>query len=158
MKRLVLFAVLLFAQPLNAEDVVVPFENLNVYDELPDYVYSMPRKTYEAWAKLQNAGAYRQAERLADAHRERNPARETFIQTYDYRALVNQSQRESVSSCNAGFNGAQDTFYSGRNVQMSYQLEPWGGGPVHILNPYCNRPAKVITDAEGVKHLVDPDH
>jgi hypothetical protein len=143
-----------FAQ---TKEVVIPFEDLKVFDEFPDYVYAMPHAVYVKWVELQNAGAYRKAERMADAWRERNPFRETYIQDSKYTAKVQQSQNESFSPTSATMAGKQDTQYEGRNAQRAFKESGYGGGPVLVLNPYVDRPAKVIINDDGVAYVADPD-
>jgi len=147
-----------FAQEPAAKEVTVPFEDLKVFDEYPDYVYAMPRKVFEKWVGLQNEGAARKAQRLADAWRERNPFRETYVQDTKYKAHVKQSQSERVSETTAKMNGVQDTAYEGTNVQKAYRSnDGYAGGPVLVLNPYVSRPAKIIINDDGVAYVADPD-
>lgn len=137
--------------------VTVPFEDLNILSPLPDYCYAMPRPLYEKWCDMQNKGAYRQAERLADAARMRFPARETYVQDQDYSADVQQVQSESVGPTEANFAGNERTEYRGRNVQNVFQTGQSAGGPVVLLNPYTARPATVLYDETGVAYVADPD-
>jgi hypothetical protein len=135
---------------------VVPFEDMHIMSPLPDYVYAMPRPLFEKWCVLQNAGALRKAQRLQDVYLQRNPYRESYVQTADYKAGVTQSQVETSSPDKATFSGSQDTEYSGKNFQQSYREYNYAGGPVVVLNPYASRPAKVIYGEEG-SYVADPD-
>jgi hypothetical protein len=149
--------VLLCVPAMAQETVQVPFENLNIFEPFPDYVYAMPRPFFEKWAKMQNDGAYAQAERLSDIFKQRNPYRETYVQTNAYKAQVQQHQAETVSENSASMTGTQKTDYDGKNVQSYYRQESYGGGPVVIINPYCDRPAKVIIKDDGTVYVADPD-
>lgn len=139
-----------------APKVVVPFEEILPFDELPDSCYAMPRKVYMKWAKLQNKGAYRQAQRMADAFSARNPYVDTYVQTSDYSAGIDQEQHEKVTPKTADFSGTQKTNYSGRNAQYTFRRDRWAGGPVNLLNPYSKRPPKVMFGKTGM-YLADPD-
>lgn len=143
------------AQP-QKQRVVLPFENLGPYDELPDYVYSMPRAVYQKWVKMQNAGAYRQAQRMADDFAARHPLIDTYVQDSDYVTTVDQEQHEEVDHNSADFSGRQSTRYAGQNKQRTYRDQRWGGGPVLLLNPYTPRPPKVIFK-DGLAFVADPD-
>jgi hypothetical protein len=138
-------------------DETVPFENLHVKQALPDYCYAMPRPLYEKWCDMQNRGAYRQAERLADVARARHPLRETYIQENNYKSRVTQTQHEKVSPTSASMSGTQDTDYRGGNVQKVYQSGQTSGGPVVVLNPYADRPAVVLWNDSGCPYVADPD-
>lgn len=138
--------------------VTLPFEDLQIYDELPDYVYSMPRAVYVKWAKMQNAGAYRKAQRMADAFVARNPLNTTYVQDSDYTANVTQEQHEEVSPTTADFSGRQSTRYNGKNRQFTFQDRRYGGGPVLLLNPYMPSPPKVIFLDDGTPVIADPDN
>ena len=143
-------------EPVTQTTRIVPFEDMNIMSPYPDYVYAMPRPLFEKWVVLQNAGALRKAQRLQDAYLRRNPYRETYVQTSDYTAGVTQNQIETASPDTATFSGSQDTNYSGKNFQQSYQAENYAGGPVLVLNPYVERPAKVIYGKTGA-YVADPD-
>jgi len=156
MKWFVLLCVL--CTPVMAqEEVTIPFENLHIFEPFPDYVYAMPRVLFEKWAKMQNEGAYAQAQRLADTYRMRNPYRETYVQTSAYKALVQQKQAEQVSEDSAAMEGTQKTDFEGKNMQSVYVQEGFGGGPVVVINPYCDRPAKVMFKDDGTAYVADPD-
>ena len=135
----------------------VPFEDMHIKSELPDYVYSMPRIVYQKWVILQNEGAYRKSARVAEAWEAKNPYKETYVQSSKYRATVTQTQSESVTPSGAQFSGKQDTDYDGANVQLTYRTQSHGGGPVLVLNPYVDRPAKVMVDKDGLIYVADPD-
>ena len=143
-------------QPPQPTRVVLPFEDLNVHDELPDYVYSMPRQVYIKWCKMQNKGAYREAQRMADDFSIRHPLIDTYVQDSDYTATVEQEQHEKVTPNSADLTGRQATKYQGQNKQFTYRDKRWGGGPVVLLNPYAARPAKVIFQ-RGIAFIADPD-
>ena len=136
----------------------IPYEDLNIYDELPDYVYSMPKAVYQKWCKLQNKGAYREAERRADAFRKRNPVNPVYVQTNGYDSRVTQQQSEQVTPNTADFSGTNNTSYDGRSVQRAFVPDQWAGGPVILLNPYYPRPPKMIYMPNGQGILADPDH
>ncbi|MGB0600477.1 MAG: hypothetical protein ACPGLY_27690, partial [Rubripirellula sp.] len=138
--------------------VIMPFEDLNVFDELPDYVYSMPKPVYRKWAKLQNKGAYREAQRKADAYRKRNPVNPVYVQSNDYDSRVTQTQHEEVTPNTADFSGTNNTKYNGRSTQRAFVPDQWAGGPVHLINPYVDRPPKMIHMPNGQAVLADPDH
>ncbi len=154
---LLMAAVLFLVANLSLGDETVPFENLHIKQALPDYCYDMPRPLFEKWCDLQNRGAYRQAERLADASRARHPLRETYVQENNYKARVTQKQQESVSPNKASMSGTQDTDYRGNNVQRVYQSGEVSGGPVVVLNPYAPRPAAVLFKEDGTPYVADPD-
>ena len=147
---------ILLCVPAMAQETV-PFENLHIFQAFPDYVYAMPRPFFEKWVVMQNEGAYEQANRLSDAFKQRNPYRETYVQTNAYKALVQQSQHETVSENSAAMTANQETDYSGKNTQSYYRQESYGGGPVVVINPYCDRPAKVIIKSDGTVYVADPD-
>ena len=138
--------------------VVLPFEDLNIYDELPDYVYSMPKAVYQKWAKMQNKGAYREAQRNADAYRRRNPINPVYVQTNGYDSRVTQQQHEEVSPTTADFSGTNNTKYDGRSAQRAFIPDQWAGGPVVLINPYVDRQPKMIYLPNGQGVLADPDH
>lgn len=138
-------------------DETVPFENLHIKQALPDYCYDMPRPLYEKWCDMQNRGAYRQAERLADIARARNPLKETYTQENEYKARVAQTQKEKVSPNSASMTGNQDTTYKGKGIQNVYQSGQAAGGPVVVLNPYAPRPAVILFAADGTPYVADPD-
>lgn len=158
MKWFVLLCVLCLPTVVAAqEEVTIPFENLNIFEPFPDYVYAMPRPLFVKWAKMQNDGAYAQAQMLSDTFKMRNPYRETYVQSNAYKARVQQSQSEQVSEGGASMTGDQQTDFDGRNVQSVFRQESYGGGPVVIINPYCDRPAKVMFKDDGTVYVADPD-
>lgn len=142
---------------VSSRKVVVAFEDILLFDELPDYCYSMPRKMYIKWAKLQNKGCYRQAQRMADAFAAQNPYVDTYVQTSDYTSGVDQQQHEKVTPKTADFSGNQQTSYSGRNAQLTFRRDRWAGGPVTLLNPYSKRPPKVMFGQTGM-YIANPDN
>lgn len=144
-------------QPTKAPVVVMPYEELNIYDELPDYVYAMSRPMYIKWAKAQNKGAYREAERLADRYRARNPVNPIYVQSNDYKSSVTQIQNESVTPNTANFAGTSDTNYRGNSVQRAYVPQQWQGGPVVLINPYMPRPPRLLYSDQGHPLIADPD-
>lgn len=143
-----------------AEDpkvVKIPFENMHIKSEFPDYVYAMPRKLFEKWVVMQNEGAAQKCQELADVFRQRNPYIDTYIQSSKYRADVNQKQSEQVSETSASMEASQSTEFEGKTMQQVYRQEGYGGGPLLVLNPYCDRPPKVMFKKDGTVYVADPD-
>ena len=136
------------------------FENIQITDPLPDYVYSMTRKDYIKWAKAQNACAYHEAELIADKFKQRNPYRETYVQR-------NYGESESVGVMDTGYVDynawVERTYYSGASTFTVYKQNAWGGGPVVIINPYAKRPPKVMEywhdpgKSSMTRYVADPD-
>jgi hypothetical protein len=141
------------------EPVVVklPFEKMHIYSELPDYVYAMPRKLFEKWVVMQNEGAEQEAMVLSDVYRQRNPYRETYVQSAKYKANVQQSQNEQVTENSATMSAKQNTDFDGKTMQQVYRQEGYGGGPLLVLNPYADRPPKVLFKKDGTPYVADPD-
>ena len=134
------------------------FENIQITDPLPDYVYAMPREEYIKWAKAQNACAYYEAELIAEKFKKRNPYRETYV-----RQDVGVS--DSVGVMDTGYVDynawVQRTYYAGASTFTVYKQNAWGGGPVVILNPYAKRPPKVMegcNPGDKVIYVADPDN
>ena len=147
----------LWSPTFAADEIIVPFEDMHCMSPLPDYVYAMPRRVYEKWVVLQNQGAVRNAQRVADAWNQRNPYKETYVQSSKYKARVTQTQSEHVTRNSASMQGKQDTDYDGKDIQMNYRSALHTGGPVLVLNPYTDRPAKVIVKDDGTIYVADPD-
>lgn len=124
--------------------MVLPFEDLGPFEELPDYVYSFSYDVYIRWAKAQNEKAVIKAAEISDEFVSRNPLTATYLQTNSYDSHVNQTQSESVSPTTANFSGQQNIDYNGSTLYTTYFSDKWGGGPVNIINPFCKRPPKVI--------------
>lgn len=117
--------------------VALPWENLNIFDPLPDYTKSMPDEMFIKWAKAQNEMSYRQAQKRADEWNARNPALDFYVQTNDYDSSSDLNQRERATSTGASVNAQSDTKYQGRSTQQTYRdRNRWGGGPVTLINPY----------------------
>lgn len=125
----ILFSLITF--PIQAEEI--PFENLQIHDPLPDYVYFLDRNVYIQWVKLQNQGAYTQAKELASKNQER---------TYVWDDTIKRGRYLQ---------------YEGKFISSAYMNQMYGGGPVILINPYVPRPAKVLK-YKGMPYLVDPDH
>jgi uncharacterized Zn finger protein (UPF0148 family) len=143
-----------------AEDpkvVKIPFENMHIKSEFPDYVYAMPRKLFEKWVVMQNEGAAQKCQEMADVFRQRNPYIDTYVQSSKYRADVNQKQSEQVSETSASMEASQSTEFEGKTMQQVYRQEGYGGGPLLVLNPYCDRPPKVMFKKDGTVYVADPD-
>lgn len=143
-----------------AEDpkiIKIPFENMHIYSEFPDYVYAMPHKLYEKWVVMQNEGAAQKCQELADVYRQRNPYNETYVQSSKYKANVSQKQSESVSETSAAMEASQSVDYDGKTMQQVYRQEGYGGGPLLVLNPFCDRPPKVMFKDDGTVYVADPD-
>ncbi len=124
-------------QPQGIPTVVLPFENLGIYDALPDYTKSMSDVMFMKWAKAQNAMAYKKAQQRADEWAARNPALDTYIQDNNYNSTSTLDQTEGETSSGAEVSATSGTKYNGRSVQRTYRdRNRWGGGPVLVINPY----------------------
>jgi hypothetical protein len=160
MRSILLLVMMLLPCVCSADDpevVKIPFENMHIKSEFPDYVYAMPHKLYEKWVVMQNAGAAQKCQEMADVFRQRNPYNETYVQTSKYKALVQQQQAETVSENSAAMTASQNTDYDGKTMQQVYRQEGYGGGPLLVLNPYCDRPPKVMFKKDGTVYVADPD-
>lgn len=135
----------------------IGYEGLTVYESLPQYVYLMERPVYVKWAKLQNKGAYREAQRLADDWQIRNPSIDVYVQTYDTETRTTQGQNETVSPNGAQFGGQNQTNIQGKNVQQVFRPDGWGGGPVTLINPFADRPPRLVRTGPNNYKVLDPD-
>jgi uncharacterized Zn finger protein (UPF0148 family) len=106
---------------------------------------------------MQNEGAAQKCQEMADVFRQRNPYIDTYVQSSKYRADVNQKQSEQVSETSASMEASQSTEFEGKTMQQVYRQEGYGGGPLLVLNPYCDRPPKVMFKKDGTVYVADPD-
>jgi len=122
--------------PAPVQTVVLQYEEVTPYSELPVYTNSMPDEIFIKWAKAQNEMAYLKARQRADEWRARHPSIDTFVQDNDYSSTSTLDQEESASSTGASVDATSNTRYNGTNIQWTYRQSSWGGGPVTIINPY----------------------
>lgn len=144
------------AQPSQWRELQMPFEDLRIFDDLPDYVYAMPKPVYRQWVRAQNRAAQRKARREADVFNARNPQLDVYVQENEYETDTDQSQHEEASHTSATLEAQSSTGYKGRTQQTTYRGDLWGGGPVLVLNEYADRPPKLVFNGPFV-NVVDPD-
>lgn len=138
------------------QNIEIPFEELSWNDDLPDYVYSMPRRIYQEWAKAQNKAWARKIQRDADEFNSRNPQRVVYEQESDYDSTTEQETHETATPRSHDFSGRSRTNYDNNATQRDFMSQKWSGGPMHVLNPYAKRPAKLKWGPMGVM-VMDPD-
>jgi hypothetical protein len=124
--------------------VILAFEEINIFDALPEYTLQMPDGLFQKWAKAYNEAAHRRASQRAEDWMIRNPAMDVFVQENDYDSSSTLSQSESANSNGATVDAVSSTKYNGTSIQRTYRdRDRWGGGPVVIINPYARRSREV---------------
>jgi hypothetical protein len=118
------------------DKVIMPFEEIGLFDPIPKWVLDMGPEFRIKWAKAHNETAVLKAQQRADAYRARNPVRETYVQNQEYNSSSSLDQNANNGYYNSQINAETQTTYRGRSSQTTYREDQWGGGVVVILNPY----------------------
>ncbi|MHA2265914.1 MAG: hypothetical protein ACXAEN_26270, partial [Candidatus Thorarchaeota archaeon] len=111
-------------EPLPIESAPFVIEPLHVLQPLPERVQLMPDWLYEQWAKLHNHVALEEArERAAEYNKRQQLGMPTLTRNYEGDCQGNWYNNKSNSRS--------------RTTLRTFDHEPWSGGPVLLLNPYC---------------------
>jgi len=125
-------------QTQKLEEIALPFEEIGLFDPVPEEIRKAPPEFRRRWIEMHNAEVVRRAQLRASEYQSQHPKPDVHVQTQRYTGTNTLDQQESGGYFNSSLQATARTNYNGSSTHRVYQPDRWGGGPVVIINPYAD--------------------